>query len=767
MEKRVTIVQIGKTVEFYPVGKEGDEVSSRAVGERTGEAHVSVQFEDETRSHRVKFDPLFADDYVLTVLQNGSHAKGSPHKIKVLGKETIISDESEIKQSIRTVAVVEVDSSVNFVLRPENSSSDPSIVVTGPSGPLHTASTVSMGDGQYITHFAADMEGEYYISSKCNGKHLRCSPLKVVSVAKRTRVASSSELSQCYILPEDVQHLSRPYSMKELVDLRVCTQGAADGKFNVEARGPGKATVVITKESHTNYVVTVSPSRLGRYLLNLKWNNQHIRGSPCSFLVANEETAERQNKLDALDFAGARFRVGKMYKFKVHSGSMAKGSFVLNVDPPSDASVTVQQANSTTHHISLVPSQPGPHTISVLSGGKHIDGSPFPCEFVRRGDASKCFLVEDNKKHEHIEDEVTFTVSTEGAGEGTLTAAVFNIAKNTTRSAEVFHHTDSLFRIHLSLDQEDEYLLHVRYDGTGIVGSPFKLSLSVQPDPQKCVAEGEGLKVAHVNKESAFTVVTDGTRSDLKVKIAGPQGSGVHAFVTKERKDHYRVAYTPKTSGEHTVSVLCDNNPIAGSPFRVNCIHLFSPTSIQVIKSSVRDSAIGHLFSFHLKHDIDVENKVTVVAFGPNNENIEGTFADLGNGTSAASFDPSTEGVYKVHVCYEGQPISGSPVEANVLSDSSASKVNAYGPGLQNGVVGERGNFVVETKDARAGSLTVRIHGRRGSFAMNMLRDPVNSRNILVQYNPVLSGDYLVDVFWSSVPIPGSPFKVHIQEEQL
>ena len=93
-------------------------------------------------------------------------------------------------------------------------------------------------------------------------------------------------------------------------------------------------------------------------------------------------------------------------------------------------------------------------------------------------------------------------------------------------------------------------------------------------------------------------------------------------------------------------------------------------------------------------------------------------------------------------------------------------KVKAHGPGLEGGIVGQSGNFTVETKEAGPGSLTVRVHGSKGTFTMNMNRDPSCDRTILVSYNPTAVGVYLVDIEWSGVHVPGSPYKVNIQKEE-
>ncbi|RDD35945.1 Filamin-A, partial [Trichoplax sp. H2] len=72
------------------------------------------------------------------------------------------------------------------------------------------------------------------------------------------------------------------------------------------------------------------------------------------------------------------------------------------------------------------------------------------------------------------------------------------------------------------------------------------------------------------------------------------------------------------------------------------------------------------------------------------------------------------------------------------------------------------GNFVVDTRTAGEGILRVRIYGPKGGFAVYMSRNPEMERLIDVRYNPTEIGHYKIDIKWSDVHIPGSPFDIWI-----
>lgn len=59
-------------------------------------------------------------------------------------------------------------------------------------------------------------------------------------------------------------------------------------------------------------------------------------------------------------------------------------------------------------------------------------------------------------------------------------------------------------------------------------------------------------------------------------------------------------------------------------------------------------------------------------------------------------YTPKKPGLYVVSVNYGGQPIAKSPFKVDV-GPMKESRIRAYGPGLEKGVVGYAANFTVET----------------------------------------------------------------------
>lgn len=59
----------------------------------------------------------------------------------------------------------------------------------------------------------------------------------------------------------------------------------------------------------------------------------------------------------------------------------------------------------------------------------------------------------------------------------------------------------------------------------------------------------------------------------------------------------------------------------------------------------------------------------------------------------------------------------GSPYTLRVSGAPDASKVKCYGPGIEDGVLHNfQSHFIVETRGAGAGQLTVRVRGPKGQY---------------------------------------------------
>ena len=73
------------------------------------------------------------------------------------------------------------------------------------------------------------------------------------------------------------------------------------------------------------------------------------------------------------------------------------------------------------------------------------------------------------------------------------------------------------------------------------------------------------------------------------------------------------------------------------------------------------------------------------------------------------------------------------------------------------------GEFVVDTRNAGIGTVTINVHGIKESFKIAAKRSDSDPRIITGRYDPKKKGEYVIRMLWDGVHIPRSPFFVKIR----
>ncbi|WP_411022996.1 filamin/ABP280 repeat domain-containing protein, partial [Salmonella sp. s51228] len=139
--------------------------------------------------------------------------------------------------------------------------------------------------------------------------------------------------------------------------------------------------------------------------------------------------------------------------------------------------------------------------------------------------------------------------------------------------------------------------------------------------------------------------------------------------------------------------------------------------------------------------------------------------ANDGKGIYSIKFDAPMMGRYKVAVKWADTHIPGSPFVIKVFQGPNASKVHAYGPGLEDGLAGSLGEFYIDTNYAGMGTLTIRVHGVKGAFKIDAYApDDAKPRDLTARYDPQIPAIYTISIRWSGDHVPGSPFRVDVMD---
>lgn len=119
------------------------------------------------------------------------------------------------------------------------------------------------------------------------------------------------------------------------------------------------------------------------------------------------------------------------------------------------------------------------------------------------------------------------------------------------------------------------------------------------------------------------------------------------------------------------------------------------------------------------------------------------------------SFTPREVGEHLVNVYRQGQHIPNSPFKITVGESEigNASKVKAYGRGLEMGMANQFNDFIVNTKDAGYGGLSLAVEGPSKADIDCHDNEDGTCR---VTYRPTEPGNYIVNVKFADEHIPGT-----------
>lgn len=306
--------------------------------------------------------------------------------------------------------------------------------------------------------------------------------------------------------------------------------------------------------------------------------------------------------------------------------------------------------------------------------------------------------------------------------------------------------------ISIKYDPKEEGLheLHILHNKEPIAGSPFKFFVD-KLSSGSVTASGAGLTHGIAGETCNFTIYTKGAASGgLQVAIEGPSKAEINCHDNKDGT--ISVSYLPLSTGEYKINVKFAGKHIQGSPF--------TPKITGEGRKRAQIS-VGHKSEFSLKvSEKDIKNlAATIVA--PSGLEEPCFVKKLANGHLGISFSPRECGEHTIYVKRKGEHINGSPFKISVLEREigDASKVIVKGNGLKEGKTHVDNEFIIDTKEAGYGGLSLSIEGP--SKADIKCKDNEDG-TLKIAYKPTEPGYYVINLKFADHHVPGSPFTVKV-----
>ncbi|XP_052348046.1 filamin-A-like isoform X8 [Oncorhynchus keta] len=548
----------------------------------------------------------------------------------------------------------------------------------------------------------------------------------------------------------------------------IYTKGAGKAKPEVHFTGAAKGDAVrdfeIIDNHDYSYTVRYTAVQQGNMSISICHGGDPIPKSPFNITVAPPLDLNKvkvqglNNKVD----------VGKDQEFTVSThGAGGQGKLDVKITSPSRRPIPCKLESDTAnevHTVKYIPPEEGPYKVDISYDGNPVPGSPFTVEGVMPPDPSKVRAYGPGLQGGMVGKAAPFAIDTKGAGTGGLGLTVEGPCE---AKIECQDNGDGSCSVSYLPTEPGEYAINILFAEQHIPGSPFKAMVQSVFDPSKVTASGPGLERGKVNEAGSFVVdCAKAGEAELTIEIISDSGSKAEVRVQNNSDGTYSITYIPQFHGMYTITIKYGGHAVPEFPARVQVDPAVDTSGVKVYGPGVEPRGVLREVTTHFIVDARAKSKtggshVKARIVNPTGANTDAYITDKGEGTYRVEYAAYEDGMHLIEVLYDDVAVPNSPFRVPVTEGCDPSRVRAYGPGLEEGLVNKPNRFTVETRGAGTGGLGLAIEGP--SEAKMSCKDNKDG-SCSVEYIPFTPGDYDVNITFGGLPIPGSPFRVPVRE---
>ncbi|KAM9758898.1 filamin-B-like isoform 2-T2 [Menidia menidia] len=712
-------------------------------------------------SYRCTYRPAQAGPHLLALSFGGAPIPRSPFAVDV-GPACVPGACRATGRGLQPSGV-RVQQAADFKVDARNAGSgELKVVVKGPKGTEEPVRQISSRDGVSAYEYHPSSPGKYTVSITWGGQHIPKSPFEVL-------VGPEAGPQQIRAWGPGLEGgiVGKPAAFV------VESIGPDAGVLGFAIEGPSQAKIECEDQNDGSCDVRYWPTEPGEYAIRVTCDEEDIELSPFMAHVVPDDGACHPEKVRAygpgLERSGCV--VNQPAEFTVSAEGAGKGPLRITAQDAEGVPVEVKVRSKSDglHQCCYTPASPLKHTLAIAWGGVSVPNSPFRINVGKGSHPGlvKVFGPGVERTGLKAGEPTHFTVDCSGAGDGDVSVGIKCDAnmvgdKEADVDFDIIPNANDTFTVKYVPPAAGRFTVKVLFTDVEVPRSPFIVKVDPSHDASKVKAEGPGLSRNGVEsgKPTHFTVLTKGAgKAPLDVSFTPP----VKEFDIIDNYDYsHTVKYIPAQQGEMTIVVTFGGDPISKSPFKVG---VAAPLDLDKVAV---DSLNGRVeVDQEQQFSVDTtgaggQGQLEVLVLSPSQKAVP-CKVEPRPGKAAVSlvrFTPKEEGLYAVNVSYDGHPVPGSPFPMEAHLPPDPSKVKASGPGLEGGLVGNPAEFSIDTKGAGTGGLGLTVEGpTEAKIECSDNGDGTCS----VSYLPTEPGDYLVNILFEGVHIPGSPFRADIQ----
>ncbi|XP_039529536.1 filamin-B isoform X2 [Pimephales promelas] len=643
-------------------------------------------------------------------------------------------------------------------------SGDLKVTVKGPKGLEEPVKQKDVSDGVYAYEYYPHTPGKYTVTITWAGQHIPKSPFEVLvgneAGPQKIRAWGPGLEGGC---------------VGKSADFVAESIGTDVGVLGFAIEGPSQARIECEDQNDGSCNVKYWPTESGEYAVHVMCDDEDIEDSPFMAYIVPDNKANNASQVRAygpgLEKSGCL--INKPVEFTVEAKDAGNGPLRITAQDANGVpiDVKVKSKGDNVYSCSYTPTSAVKHTLAVTWGGVSVPNSPFRVNVGKGSHPHKVKVFGPGIERSGLKahEPTHFTVDCTEAGEGDVSVGIKCDANVISEKEEdvdfdIIPNANDTITVKYVPPGAGRLTIKVLFTDQEIPVSPFRVKVDPSHDASKVKAEGPGLARAGVEsgKPTHFTVYTKGAgKAPLNVQFSGPnKGQPVQDFEIIDNYDYSQtVKYTPVQQGEMVITVTFGGDPISKSPFAVG---VAAPLDLDKIKVDGLENRVqvGEDQEFAIgTSGAGGQGKLEVKITSPSGKSVP-CVVEPGKAASLVKYIPKEEGVYVVEVVYDGNPVPGSPFQVEAMLPPDPSKVKAFGPGLKGGLVANPAEFTIDTKGAGTGGLGLTVEGpTEAKIECSDNGDGTCS----VSYLPTEPGEYLVNILFEDVHIPGSPFHADIQ----
>ena len=308
----------------------------------------------------VSYLPTAPGEYKITAKFADEHIPGSPFSCKITG-------EGKKRNQISVGSSSELQLPGNLT---ETDLRSLKAYIESPSGVIEQCFLKKLPRGNIGISFTPREVGEHLVSVQKNGKHITNSPFKIVVNAQEVGDASRVKVTGDGL----VQGKTHVYNR-----FMINTKSAGYGGLSLSIEGPSKAEIDCKDNEDGTLDVDYKPTEPGFYIINIKFADSHVPGSPFQVPISGEGSEKVTENIRRMREAVPVTEVGSQCRLTFKMPGINVGDLEAMVTSPSGKSTKahVSEEEEGLYAVNFVPYELGIHTVTVRYRDVDIPGSPF------------------------------------------------------------------------------------------------------------------------------------------------------------------------------------------------------------------------------------------------------------------------------------------------------------------------------------------------------------------------------------------------------